>query len=59
MDLPVEIWIRIISYLPDICLPKVMGVSPNIFAAVLSRLYRKVELHCVDSKALQRFRHLK
>jgi len=59
MDLPVEIWIKIISYLPDSDLPKAMRISRNIFLAALSRLYRKTELHCVDSKTLQRFRHLK
>jgi len=42
-DLPVELWLEILSYLPRTSLHKLMGVSRVLFELALDDIYQEIE----------------
>ena len=52
-DLPPELWLEIISYLPDIYLRKMMGVSRTLYALALRKIFGELNLRYDDPGTVQ------
>ena len=52
IDLPPELWLEILSYLPDIYFRKMMGVSRILYALALREIYRELDLHHPNSRTM-------
>ena len=52
-DLPPELWLEILSYLPDIYLRKMMGVSRTLYALALPEIFRELDLLNDDPATIQ------
>lgn len=59
INFPVEIWLEIISLLPDHDLRKLIGVNRTLFEMVLDDIYRDIRLISDDVKTIQTFEELK
>jgi len=44
VDLPPELWLEILSYLPHIYLRRMMGVSRTLYALALPDMFRELNL---------------
>ncbi|KAF9448704.1 hypothetical protein P691DRAFT_668885 [Macrolepiota fuliginosa MF-IS2] len=43
-DLPVELWLEILSHLPQGTLPKMIGINRYLFEAGMDELYKEINL---------------
>jgi len=53
IDLPPELWLEILSYLPRIELRRMMGVSRTLYALVLPEIFRELDLAYADGAMWQ------
>ena len=51
-DLPPELWLEILSYLPDTYFRKMMGVSRTLYALALREIYRELDLRHADPRTM-------
>ncbi|KAF8966761.1 hypothetical protein BDZ97DRAFT_1806324 [Flammula alnicola] len=58
-DLPVELWLEILSYLPRTALHKMIGVNRILFELALNDLYEEVRFISDDRDTLKTFEQLK
>ena len=53
VDLPPELWLEILSYLPRIYVQRMMGVSRTCYALALAEIFRKLDLIHSDSRTMR------
>ena len=58
-DLPTELWLEILSYLPRTALHKMIGVNRPLFELALNDLYEEVRFISDDRHMLKTFNQLK
>lgn len=58
-DLPVELWLEILTYLPRSTLHKLIGVNRTLFELALNDLYEEVRLISDDKDMEKTFNQLK
>lgn len=58
-DLPIELWIEILTYLPRTALHKMIGVNRLLFELALNDLYEEVRFISDDKEMLKIFKQLK
>jgi hypothetical protein len=58
-DLPIELWLEILRYLPRSTLRKMMGVNRVLFELALDDLYSEVQLIADDEDAKRTFARLR
>ena len=58
-DLPIELWIEILTYLPRTALHKMIGVNRPLFELALNDLYEEVRFISDDKEMLKTFKQLK
>ena len=58
-DLPVELWLEILTYLPRSTLHKLIGVNRTLFELALNDLYEEVRLISDDKDMDKTFKQLK
>ena len=58
-DLPVELWLEILTYLPRSTLHKLVGVNRTLFELALNDLYEEVRLISDDKDMDKTFKQLK
>jgi len=58
-DLPVELWLEILGYLPRSALHKMIGVNRLLFELALDDLYEEIRLISDDKSMLKTFKQLK
>ncbi|KIM44158.1 hypothetical protein M413DRAFT_68076 [Hebeloma cylindrosporum] len=58
-DLPLELWIEILSYLPRTALHRMIGVNRLLFELALNDLYEEVRFISNDKEMLKTFKQLK
>lgn len=58
-DLPVELWLEILTYLPRSALHKLIGVNRTLFELALNDLYEEVRLISDDKDMAKTFNQLK
>ncbi|KAH9475292.1 hypothetical protein JR316_0012403 [Psilocybe cubensis] len=57
-DLPTELWLEILSYLPRSTLRKMIGVNRTLFELALNDLYEEVRLISDDKETVKTFKQL-
>ena len=58
-DLPVELWLEILTYLPRSTLHKLIGVNRTLFELALNDLYEEVRIISDDKDMDKTFKQLK
>lgn len=59
LDLPVEIWLEILSYLPQSFLYKLMGLNRVLFNLAMKHKYEEVRFMTDDKSQLKTFEKLR
>lgn len=58
-DLPVELWLEVLSYLPRSALRKMIGVNRILFELALNDLYEEVRFISDDKGTMKTFKQLR
>lgn len=58
-DLPIELWIEVLSYLPPDCIRKVIGVNRYLFERGMDNIYEGVQVATNDGAGLKTFEQLR
>lgn len=58
-DLPVELWLKILTYLPRSALPKMIGVNRTLFELALNDMYEEIRLISDDKDMAKTFEQLR
>lgn len=58
-DLPIELWIEVLSYLSPDCIRKVIGVNRYLFERGMDNIYVEVQVATNDGAGLKTFEQLR
>ena len=56
VDLPPELWLEVLSYLPAIYLRKMMGVSRTLYALALPEIFRELDLRDANPRTMSQLK---
>lgn len=58
-DLPIELWIEVLSYLPPGSVRKVIGLNRYLFERGMDEIYEEVQMVANDGAGLKTFEQLR